>query len=70
MPFCDEAVEQSLCARFAAQVVAHGSCLAVSDSKLSLTYGELDGWANGIAHVVIDRIPHHPRPVASGVTAT
>ncbi|MGL6279959.1 MAG: AMP-binding protein, partial [Gaiella sp.] len=64
VPFPDEALEQSLCARFAAQVAVHRSCLAVADATASLTYGELDGWANGIARAVRERVPDPPRPVA------
>lgn len=61
--FADEAIEQSLCARFAAQVVVHRSCLAVRDLRISLTYGELDGWANGIARAVLDRTGDGSDPV-------
>ena len=72
-PFSDEAIEQSLCARFAEQLGAHRSCLAVSDAKLALTYGELDGWANGIARAVIGSVGGSPRPVplvlAQGATS-
>ncbi|MDH5281524.1 MAG: AMP-binding protein, partial [Thermoleophilia bacterium] len=41
--------------RFATLVVAHRSCLAVRDPRVSLTYGELDGWANAIADLVLNR---------------
>jgi amino acid adenylation domain-containing protein len=47
-------LEQSLVTRFAGQVAAHRDCLAVRDSGVSLCYGELDRWANGIAHAVLD----------------
>ena len=62
-PFSAEAIEQSLGARFAEQVEAHRSCLAISDAELALTYGELDGWANGIARAVMGTVPESPRPV-------
>lgn len=48
-------LEQSLVTRFADQVAAHADCLAVRDPERSLTYGELDGWANAIARAILDR---------------
>ena len=72
--FADEAIEQSLCTRFAAQVVAHRSCLAVCDPDISLTYGELDAWANGIAHAVLELATDSSEPVplvfAQGAAST
>lgn len=74
LPVAAADIEQSLCTRFAIQVAAHRSCLAVRDDRLSLTYGDLDGWANGIAHGVLDRIGEGSEPVAlvlaQGATST
>ena len=64
VPFADDEIERSLCARFAAQVAAHHSCLAVRDSERSLTYGELDRWANAIARAVLDESGDRLEPVA------
>jgi amino acid adenylation domain-containing protein len=72
--FGNEAIEQSLCARFKTQVAIHRDCLAVCDSRGSLTYGELDGWANGIAHLILDHAGGRPQPVpllfAQGAAST
>ena len=56
-------VEQSLAARFALQVSAHGSCQALEDRSGSLTYDELDRWSNGIAHAVLERLGAGSEPV-------
>ena len=67
-------LEQSLVARFARQVSAHPSCLAVRDRSASLSYADLDGWANGIAQAMLARIGEGPDPVplvfAQGAAST
>ena len=62
--FADAAIEQSLCARFAEQVAVHRFCLAVREPQRSLTYGELDAWANGIAHALLEETPVRSAPVS------
>jgi amino acid adenylation domain-containing protein len=47
-------LEHSLMTRFAGQVAAHRDCLAVRDPTISLSYGELDAWANGVAQAALD----------------
>jgi len=62
--FPDSALETSLVDRFGEQVDAHRDCLAVLDRGRTLTYGELDGWANGIAQAILDVAGEGCEPVA------
>ncbi|MEZ4596498.1 MAG: AMP-binding protein [Chloroflexota bacterium] len=49
-----EDVEASIGERFAAQVEAHGPCLAVRDRVSSVTYADLGAWAGGVAARLAD----------------
>jgi amino acid adenylation domain-containing protein len=42
----------------------HRDCLAVIDRRLRLTYGDLDGWTNGIARTLLDVAGEGSEPVA------
>jgi amino acid adenylation domain-containing protein len=53
-PFPDAALEGSLVDRFTEQVAAHHDCVAVADGAEILSYGQLDGWANGVAHAIVE----------------
>ena len=62
-PFPREALEQSIAARFAACVAAGPERLAVRSGALSLSYGALDGFANGIAHAILGAVGSASAPV-------
>jgi amino acid adenylation domain-containing protein len=53
-PFGAEALEQSLPARFAAQVRRFGDRTALRTRDGAISYADLDGLANGVAHAVLD----------------
>lgn len=62
--FPAEAVEQSLPARFAAQVGRFGDRVAVRTRAEAITYADLDRLANGVAHAVLDARGAGGEPVA------
>jgi amino acid adenylation domain-containing protein len=62
--FRAEAVEQSLPARFAAQVRRFGDRVAVRTRAEAITYADLDRLANGVAHAVLDARGPGTEPVA------
>jgi amino acid adenylation domain-containing protein len=64
VPFSREALEQSIPARFERQARLHPEALAVADSGSSLTYRELNGLANRVAHSVLAARGARPEPVA------
>ncbi len=63
VPFDRASIEQSIAQRFARQVAADPDRLAVEFGPGSLTYAELDRWANQVAHAVLAR-GVRPDPVA------
>lgn len=62
--FPAEAVEQSLPARFAAQVGRFGDRVAVRTRAEAITYADLDRLANGVAHAVLEARGPGSEPVA------
>src|SRR5579864_4388711 len=61
--FADEAVEQSLPARFEEQVRKFPERLAIRTKNGALTYRELNWAANGIARAILQRCGSGPHPV-------
>jgi amino acid adenylation domain-containing protein len=57
------AIEQSIAARFEEQAARHGDRLAVRTATESLTYRQLDAWANRLAHGILARRGNDPEPI-------
>jgi len=64
VPFPAADVEQSVPARFEAQVARHADRLALAGPRERYTYAELDAMANVIAHAVLERRGPAPERVA------
>ena len=64
VPFTAAEVEQSVPARFEAQVARHGHRLALAAGRERYTFAELNAMANGIAHAVLERRGLDPECVA------
>ena len=62
--FPQEAIEQSIPARFEQQVHQYADCLAVKAKEQALTYAELNAAANRVAHAILARRGEGQEPVA------
>ncbi|HRH39273.1 MAG TPA: AMP-binding protein, partial [Flavobacteriales bacterium] len=63
-PFPLEAIEQSICARFAQTVAEHGNRCALLTPQRTWTYAELDAWSDALARALVQRLDHGLEPVA------
>lgn len=63
-PFAQTALERSIVDRFAQQVARHHDCVAVVDRGVTLSYGGLDAWTNGIAHSILEHVGGGTDPIA------
>jgi amino acid adenylation domain-containing protein len=62
--FPNEAIEQSIPARFEQQVRRYANCLAVKTRDQTLTYAELNEAANRVAHAILTRCGEGAEPIA------
>jgi amino acid adenylation domain-containing protein len=64
IPFSRDQIEQSIPARFAQQVERHPHRIAVKSARYSLSYAELDRWANRVAHALLAACGRQSVPIA------
>jgi len=57
-------LKQSITKQFQDQVIVHGDRLAIQHQDSSLTYKELNSWANRIARAIINKRGVSPEPIA------